>query len=142
MPLVFLGLGSNIGDRKSNIEKAIELLKDEGIEIIKLSKIIETKPQGGPPQPKFLNAAASIRTQLRPRALLISLKKIEKKMGRAKGVRFGPRIIDLDILFYGDLRLKTRQLEIPHPRIWERQFVLKPLRSLVPASKLKKIKEI
>lgn len=142
MPLVFLGLGSNIGDRKSNIDKAIELLKDEGIEIIKLSKIIETKPQGGPPQPKFLNAAISIRTQLRPRALLRSLKKIEKKMGRSKGARFSPRIIDLDILFYGDLRLKTRNLEIPHPRIWERQFVLRPLRSLISKSKLKKFKEI
>jgi 2-amino-4-hydroxy-6-hydroxymethyldihydropteridine diphosphokinase len=142
MPLVFLSLGSNIGDRKSNIKKAIELLKDEGIKIGRLSKIIETKPQGGPPQPKFLNAVISIRTELPPRGLLKTIKRIEKKMGRFKGVRFGPRVIDLDILLYGDLKLKSKQLEIPHPRMWERQFVLRPLYSLISPSKLKKIRGI
>lgn len=142
MAKVFIGLGSNIGDRKSNIKKAIKLLSNNGIRIVRLSKIIETKPQGGPPQPKFLNAAMSIRTELKPRELLKKLKRIEKEMGRVKGVRFGPRIIDLDILFYGDLRLKTKHLEIPHPRIWERQFVYGPLRSIISASRLKKFKEI
>ncbi len=142
MPLVFLSLGSNIGDRKSNIKKAIKLLKDEGIKIGRLSKIIETKPQGGPPQPKFLNAAISIRTELPPRGLLKTLKIIEKMMGRSKGVRFGPRVIDLDILLYGDLKLKSKQLEIPHPRMWERQFVLGPLYSLISPAKLKKFKGI
>lgn len=142
MPLVFLSLGSNIGDRKSNIKKAIELLKDEGIKIVRLSKIIETKPQGGPPQPKFLNAAISIRTQFNPRRLLKTIKGIEKKMGRSKGVRFGPRVIDLDILLYDDLKYKDRKLEIPHPRMWERQFVLRPLSSLIPLARLKKIHKI
>ena len=142
MPLVFLSLGSNIGDRKGNIKKAVKLLRKEGVKIARLSKIIETEPQGGPPQPKFLNAAISIRTELRPRELLKTIKTIEKKMGRTRGVRFGPRLIDLDILLYDDLRFKSKELEIPHPRMWERQFVLKPLGSLISKSRLKKFREI
>ncbi len=137
MARVFIGIGSNIGDRKENIKKAIKLLGKEGCKIEKISKIIETVPVGGPPQPKFLNAAIKIKTDLSPPRLLNKLKKIEKVMGRKRTVRWGPRIIDLDILLYDKLTLKTKKLTIPHPRMWQREFVLKPLSSLVSLNKLK-----
>ncbi|MDD4907991.1 MAG: 2-amino-4-hydroxy-6-hydroxymethyldihydropteridine diphosphokinase [Candidatus Omnitrophica bacterium] len=132
MVTCYLGLGSNLGDRRANIAKALEYLKNtKGVKIEKFSRIYETDPIGGPPQGKFLNAALRMRTSLAPAALLKTLKRIEKQLGRKKAVRFGPRLIDLDILLYGDKLIHTKSLQIPHPRMFEREFVLKPLREIV-----------
>jgi 2-amino-4-hydroxy-6-hydroxymethyldihydropteridine diphosphokinase len=129
MVIVYLGVGSNLGERRKNIKlavKKIRALKDT--QIIKQSKLLETFPCGGPAgQPKYLNAALKIRTCLTPLKLLKKLKNIENSMGRRKTVRFGPRIIDLDILLYGDEIIRNRKLTIPHPRLFGREFVIKPL---------------
>lgn len=130
MPICYLGIGSNLGNRKRNIKLALQKInRIEETRIIKASKIIETKPVGGPSrQGKFLNACLKIKTSLTPTALLNKLKKIETQLGRpAKHIRYGPRTIDLDILFYGDKIVNRRDLKIPHPRIFERKFVIKPL---------------
>jgi 2-amino-4-hydroxy-6-hydroxymethyldihydropteridine diphosphokinase len=132
MVICYLGIGSNLGDRKKNIKRALEILENiEGIRIEKVSKIYETKPLGGPPQGEFLNGVVKIKTSLSPFQLLRILKRIEKDLGRKKRVRFGPREIDLDILFYGGRIINTRILKIPHPRIFEREFVLKPLTEIL-----------
>ena len=103
MIICYLGIGSNLGKRRTNIRKALDLIsKTRGIEIEKSSRIHETEPQGGPKQGKFLNAAVKIKTSLAPYYLLKTLKKIESDLGRQKTVRFGPRQIDLDILLYGN----------------------------------------
>jgi len=141
MARVFLSIGSNLGDRAKNIKKAISLLKQEGIKIERLAKIIQTKPVGGPQQPLFLNTALKAKTDLSPHKLLKKLKKIEKAMGRKPAVRFGPRVIDLDILLYNNLTFKTKTLTIPHPRMWQREFVLEPLRSLISSVRLRKLKK-
>ena len=132
MSRVYLGIGSNLGNRRGNITKAIALLKENKIKVRKKSHIIETLPVGGPSQGKFLNAVIEAKTELKPKELLRALKSIEKQLGRKKGVRFGPRSIDLDILFFDDLKIKTKYLEIPHPRICDREFVLKPLSQIAP----------
>ena len=133
MVTCYLGIGSNLGDRLKTIKSAVKkinTLKDT--KVIKLSKIIETHPVGGPVgQPKFLNAALKISTVLPPRILLKELKNIEKNLGRKKSVRFGPRTIDLDILFYGNEIINSSNLKIPHPRIFERDFVIKPLLEII-----------
>jgi len=132
MVVCYLGVGSNLGNRRENIKKALNYLnKTKGIKIDKISRIYETKPLGGPAQGKFLNAAIKIKTSLTPQLLLENIKKIEKDLGRKSTVRFGPREIDLDILFYGDKIIKRRGLVIPHPRMFEREFVLKPLREII-----------
>jgi len=133
----YIGIGSNMGDRKENINMAIKLLTQEKIKVKKISRIIETDPLGGPRQAKFLNAAIKITTDLNPRKLLDVLKKIEKKMGRKKTVRSGPRPIDLDILFYGKKVIKSKKLTIPHPRMLERNFVMVPLLEIAPNNILK-----
>jgi len=133
MVTCYLGIGSNLGDRLKTIKSAVKkinTLKDT--KVIKLSKIIETDPVGGPVgQPKFLNAALKISTVLPPRKLLKELKNIEKNLGRKQSVRFGPRAIDLDILFYGNEIINYSNLKIPHPRIFERDFVIKPLLEVI-----------
>lgn len=130
---VFLGLGSNLGDRERNLRRSLEVLsRREGIEVLRVSRILETKPVGGPPQGDFLNAAAEIRTTLGPRGLLEELKRIEGELGRVPGVRNGPRTIDLDILLYDDLSVEEPDLEIPHPRMLERAFVLDVLVEIAP----------
>lgn len=133
MVICYLGLGSNLGNRRKNIKLAVRKIEAlEGTKTIRLSRIIETEPIGGPAyQPKFLNAALKIKTSLSPLSLLKKLKKIEHELGRIKTVRFGPRAIDLDILFYADKIIRRRDLVVPHPRISERDFVLKPLSELV-----------
>ncbi len=131
MKKVFLALGSNVGNRKENIEKAIELL-GEKISNIKTAKIYKTKPVGVENQPEFLNTAIVGFTELEPEKLLEFTKSVEKKVGRVYRFRWGPREIDIDILFYEDLIIKTKELTIPHPRIQERDFVLKPLLDLEP----------
>jgi dihydroneopterin aldolase/2-amino-4-hydroxy-6-hydroxymethyldihydropteridine diphosphokinase/dihydropteroate synthase len=129
---VYLALGSNVGDRAHNLHTALRALRDfaTGVET---SFLYVTPPAYVTDQPEFLNAACRITTQLAPHALLAALKQIEQRMGRAKTVRFGPRNIDLDILFYDDLQLASDTLTIPHPRLAERGFVLTPLQDLAPA---------
>mgnify|MGYP001580373830 CR=1 FL=1 len=132
MVVCYLGIGSNLGNRSKNIKKALDYLaKTKDIKLEKFSRVYETQSQGGPPQCKFLNAAVKIKTSLSPQALLKTLKKIEKDLGRKKTVRFGPREIDLDILLYGDRIIKHNNLVIPHPRMFEREFVLRPLREII-----------
>ncbi len=130
MSTVFIGLGSNLGDRLKNIESAIDHLRATGAEIVQCSAVRETEPIGGPKQGKFLNAVVKIRTKFSPEDLLAELKSIEKKLKRKKVVKDGPRTIDLDILLYNDLKIKTEKLTIPHPRMWERDFVMIPLKDL------------
>ena len=130
MAFVYIGLGSNLGDRLKNIETAIDLLRAKNAEIIQCSAVRETEPVGGPKQGKFLNAVVKIKTKLHPEDLLKQLKWIEKKLGKKKVVKNGPRTIDLDILLYDELRLETPQLTIPHPRVWQREFVMKPLQDI------------
>jgi 2-amino-4-hydroxy-6-hydroxymethyldihydropteridine diphosphokinase len=132
MIVSYLGIGSNLGERRENIKKALDLLsKTRGIKIEKSSRIYETLPQGGPKQGKFLNAAVKIKTTFLPHSLLKTLKKIEQDLGRKNTVRFGPRLIDLDILFYGNKIINRKDLKVPHPKMFEREFVLKPLREII-----------
>ena len=130
MPICYLGIGSNLGNRKNNIKLALQKINRlKETRVIKASRIIETEPIGGPAnQGKFLNACLEVKTNLTPLALLNKLKKIEAQLGRPiKHSRFGPRTIDLDILFYGDRIINKKELKIPHPRILKRKFVLEPL---------------
>ena len=128
-----MAFGSNLGDRLKNIKSALAAIRaDSHIKVLKASWIIETKPQGGPRQGDYLNGVAKIKTSLAPIALLRVLKHIEKSMGRKKGVRFGPRIIDLDILLYGDKIIHSKRLIVPHPRMRQREFVMGPLREIEP----------
>ncbi|MEI8350007.1 MAG: 2-amino-4-hydroxy-6-hydroxymethyldihydropteridine diphosphokinase [Candidatus Omnitrophota bacterium] len=130
---VFIGVGSNIEDRRTYIHQAIEYLrKTAGIEVEKISSVIETKPQGGPPQPDYLNAVIKIKTGLEAKALLGILQGIETLLGRKRAVQNGPRTIDLDILLYGDEIIRQVGLEVPHPRMFEREFVMRSLSEIAP----------
>lgn len=128
---VFLALGSNVGNREENIEKAINLLSEK-ISDIKLANLYETKPVGYMKQNNFLNTAVSGYTALSPSELFEFIKEIEKKTGRIERFRWGPREIDIDILLYGNQVYKDTNIEIPHPRLHERDFVLQPLKDLNP----------
>lgn len=128
---VFLGLGSNVGNRQKNLEEAIKILS-QYIEITKKSKIYETKPVGVENQPDFLNMAIMGDTELDHLTLFKFIKDTEKKVGRIERYRWGPREIDIDILFFNDLIYESNFLQIPHPRLHERDFVLKPLMDLEP----------
>jgi 2-amino-4-hydroxy-6-hydroxymethyldihydropteridine diphosphokinase len=128
----FIGIGSNLGMRKKNCEKAIQLVSGENISVLNRSEMLETEPWGIIDQPTFINMIIEVATDLAPEDLLGLLKKIETDLGRTSTVRWGPRVIDLDILFYDDLVMKTAGLEIPHPGIAERYFVLKPLSEIAP----------
>ncbi len=132
MHKIYLLLGSNLGDRQKNIDNAINELKACGIIISRKSSLYNTAPWGYTEQPEFLNQALECFTSLEPVELLEEIKKIEKKMGRIDIVRYGPRIIDIDIIFYDDLILKTDKLIIPHPLMHKRLFVLKPLNEIAP----------
>jgi len=127
----FLSIGSNLGDREANIQKAISLLNlHSKIKVLQVSSIIETKPYGYIDQPDFLNGAILIETELSPSKLLTELQKIERKLKRKQKIRWGPRTIDLDILFYDDLVIEKDGLKIPHPELHKRIFVLQPLSEL------------
>jgi 2-amino-4-hydroxy-6-hydroxymethyldihydropteridine diphosphokinase len=128
---VYLGLGTNLGDRAANIAEVLRRLAGLGA-LITVSSLHETEPWGVQDQPRFLNAACLLRTTLRPRQLLAAIKRIEREMGRMPTVRNGPRLIDIDILLYDDLVLSTPDLTIPHPGMHERSFVLLPLREIAP----------
>ncbi len=131
MVTCYIGIGSNLGDRRKNIDMAISKLKNNpGMIFKRRSSIYETEPASDVPQGNFLNAVLEIETPLKPRELLKELNRIEEMLGRRRLVRNGPRTMDLDILYYGEAAIAEKDLVIPHPRIGEREFVLKGLREL------------
>ena len=134
-PPVFIGFGSNVGDRESNYRTAIEALHDtESIDVRRHSSLCEYPPLG-PPQADYVNGVIELTTGLQPADLLAELNRIEAEMGRERVVHWGPRTVDLDILFWGDLILQTETLTIPHPGACERLFVLEPMAELAPEFK-------
>ncbi len=128
---VFLGVGTNLGDRKANLIAA-QTAVSQFVIIQKTSRVYETKPWGLVDQPDFLNQVWEAKTSLTPLDLLHQLKMVETMLGRKPSVRYGPRLIDIDILLYSDLMFKSNELTIPHPHISERAFVLAPLADLEP----------
>ena len=129
----YIGLGSNVGEREQTIRNALEALgKREGIVVTAVSRLIETAPVGGPPQEKYLNGVAEMRTTLSPQHLMQTLLQTEDEFGRVRAERWGPRTLDLDLLLYGDAVVETPDLQIPHPRMHERLFVLAPLCDIAP----------
>lgn len=132
MSTVYLGLGSNLGDRLPNIKKALRMLESQ-IDVQNVSSVYETEPWGLKDQPWFLNVVCSGETDLPPHDLLDFVKGIEQRIGRQQTVRYGPRPIDIDILFYNDRIIQHPELQIPHPRLAERSFVLAPLAEIAPA---------
>lgn len=128
---VYIGIGSNLGDRRANIEKAIKLVKlIKGVRIKRTSSIYETDPEGGLPQEKYLNGVFKIETKLDSHKLLGELQRIEKHLGRKRKAKNAPRTIDLDILLFGNRKINTKDLKVPHPRMHKREFVLRGLREL------------
>ncbi len=133
MVVSYLAIGSNMGDRQRNIERAVIYLKElAGVRIKKESSVYETPPVGGPLQGDYLNGVIEIETALLPDELLDRIKGIESRLGRVKGEENGPRPIDLDILFYADVVISGGRLKIPHPRLHEREFVLRGLNEIAP----------
>lgn len=133
MVTAYIGLGANLGDREANINRAlVEIARSAGCKLTRVSSIYETEPVGFRDQPDFLNAVAEIETDLRPRELMAVLSEIERRIGRKEIFKWGPRIVDLDILLYGDQSLKEDNLEIPHPEMRQRAFVLTPLAEIAP----------
>lgn len=130
--LVYLGLGSNLGDRAANLRRGLELLARAGFRLLACSSLYETAPWGGVEQPDFYNLAVSGQTQLEPRQLLALLKDIERQVGRKPGVRWGARILDIDILLYEELTFFAEGLIIPHKEMGNRAFVLAPLLEIAP----------
>lgn len=131
MTRVFLGIGTNLGDRERNLQAALAILSQKMV-ILKESSIYQTAPWGYLDQPAFLNQVIEAQTDLSPLNLLGFLKDTEKALGRQANFRYGPRLIDLDILFYGSRVIQTPRLQIPHPRIAQRAFVLVPLAEIAP----------
>jgi 2-amino-4-hydroxy-6-hydroxymethyldihydropteridine diphosphokinase len=132
----YVGLGANLGDREGTIRRALALLaEDSAIQVVAVSRLRETDPVGYADQPRFLNGAAALETELAARALLDRLMAVERRLGRVRGEgpRFGPRPIDLDLLLYGEETIDEPGLTVPHPRLDERRFVLEPLHELDPA---------
>lgn len=133
MKKVYLGLGSNIGNRENNLKEAINLIsQNRNIKVNKISSLYETEPIGFKEQDWFLNMVIEIETSLKPRELLKYLLDVEKRMGRIREIKWGPRIIDIDILIYNEAVIMDEDLKIPHPRICERAFVLIPLIEINP----------
>jgi 2-amino-4-hydroxy-6-hydroxymethyldihydropteridine diphosphokinase len=134
VPRAYVGLGANLGAREETLRRAVDLLGAvEGIELVAVSALRETDPVGRLDQPRFLNGAAAVETELAPRALLEVLLRIERELGRVRdGSRWGPRTVDLDLLVYGRERVDEPGLTIPHPRLQERRFALEPLAELDP----------
>lgn len=130
---VCLGLGSNLGDREAYLRAALLSLNAiEGTRVVSTSSVYCSKPWGKLDQPDYMNMAALLETRLEPGELLAECKRTEWEAGRTAGERWGPRVLDIDILLYDDLVLDSAALTIPHPRMWQRQFVLKPLAELLP----------
>lgn len=129
----YIALGSNLGDKEANLRRALELLQQRGVEIVKTSTFISTKPYGVTDQPTFLNGVCEVRTSLAPLALLHTLLGIEQEMGRVRLRHWGERNIDLDLLLYEDVVMDTEELKLPHPDMQNRDFVLMPLAEIAPA---------
>ena len=133
MHRVYVGIGSNIGDRQKNLGEAVSRLgSEQSVKLVTQSSFYETHPVGGPPQEDYLNGVLEAETSLSPEDLLVFFKRIEQDMGRVPAGRNEPRVIDLDILLYDNEVLKKDKIEIPHPRMHERSFVLKPLAEIAP----------
>ena len=133
MTRAYLGLGSNLGDRLAHLQDALDALDaTDRIELRAVSDVYETAPVGGPDQDDFLNAVVAIETDLTPRALLAVALDVESLAARVRTVRWGPRTLDVDVLLYGDERVDEPDLQIPHPRMAERAFVLAPLHDVAP----------
>jgi 2-amino-4-hydroxy-6-hydroxymethyldihydropteridine diphosphokinase len=129
---VYLGLGSNLGDREANLREAVQRMDAAEIRVVRRSSIYETAPQELLDQPWFLNAVVEVQTDLFPLQLLACIRNVERDMGRRRVTPKGPRNIDIDILFYGRSVIHSPELETPHPRIAERRFVLEPLAEIAP----------
>lgn len=133
MKSIFLGLGSNVGDRLRFLQKAVGAVGGlSATSVIRSSTVYETEPVGEKEQPDFLNAALEIESDLAPEELFLRLKEIEKNLGRTQTTRWGPREIDIDLLYYGHLIIEAENLRIPHPEVARRRFVLTPLAELAP----------
>ncbi len=129
----FVALGSNLGDRQGNLNRAVELLQQHGVEVLKVSTFIETEPYGVTDQPRFLNGACMVKTELSPLELLRLLLSVEKEMGRVRLRHWGERNIDLDLLLYEGVIMDTEELRLPHPDMANRDFVMLPLAELAPS---------
>jgi 2-amino-4-hydroxy-6-hydroxymethyldihydropteridine diphosphokinase len=130
---VYLSLGSNVGDRRAQIESALALLQQEGLCIVKRSSLYETEPVDMVDQPWFLNSVIEAQTDLSPREVLEAIQRIEERLGRERTIPRGPRTIDIDVLLYDAIVLREPQLQIPHPRMARRRFVLVPFAEIAPA---------
>lgn len=127
---IYLGLGTNMGDKKGNLFRAIEMLDERGVKVLEKSSIYETEPIGIKEQDWFLNMAVMVETDLSPEELLKVINEIEAEMGRERNLKWGPRVIDIDILLYGRKGIETDELQIPHRFLAERKFVLEPLNEI------------
>ena len=133
MSRAYLALGSNLGDRAGNLQYAVDALHEApGVEVTDVSRVYETAPVGGPPQAAYLNAVVVVDTTLDPYALLALAQRIELDAHRVRIERWGPRTLDVDMLLYDDVHSDDPDLTLPHPRMWERGFVLAPLRDVAP----------
>lgn len=132
----YIALGANLGDRRANIARAIEMLAaTPAVAVVRVSELIETAAVGGPADsPAYLNGAAELRTELAPLELLAEMLRIEAQLGRTREIHWGPRVIDLDLLLYGDRVVENPELTLPHPLIHTRRFVLAPLAEIAPAA--------
>jgi 2-amino-4-hydroxy-6-hydroxymethyldihydropteridine diphosphokinase len=133
----YLGLGSNLADRAANLWEAVRRIQElPNTQVVALSRLCETEPVGPVKQGWFLNVAVRVVTSLEPAELLAAVKRIEHVMGRMPTERWGPRLIDIDVLLYGEERIQTHELTIPHPELWNRRFVLIPLLDVLPEGDL------
>ena len=130
MTVVYLGLGTNLGTRARNLSAARRRLREKGVRIVRRSRVIETEPWGVTNQPKFLNQVVEAEWAGTPRQLMRAVKEVEREGGRRRTRRWGPRVIDVDILLFGDERVVLPDLVIPHARMWERDFVVRSLGEL------------
>lgn len=135
MSFAYIALGSNLGDKEKNLRRALLLLTQQGVEVVRVSSFLSTEPYGVTDQPQFLNAVACVRTSLAPLALLDVLLATELAMGRVRLRHWGERNIDLDLLVYEDVVLDTPRLHLPHPDMQNRDFVLLPLAEIAPELK-------
>ena len=134
MSVVYLGLGSNLGDRRGNIYRAVELIADSVGTVVRMSSLYDTEPWGFSSDNMFVNAAVCVETRLTPREVLVATHTIERRMGRIEksvGGQYHDRVIDIDILMYDDLHIDTPDLHIPHPLMHERDFVMRPLNEIL-----------
>lgn len=132
MTKIYLSLGSNLGDREANIARAVDELRRRGVRVTRQSSIYETEPVEIREQAWFLNGVIEAETEKSPLELLRVLLEIERAMGRVRSVKYGPRLIDMDILFFGSATIDSQELVVPHPRLAERKFVLAPLAEIAP----------